>query len=121
MKTAFALTLSLICSSSLAQKLDPSNFTDGEVRIVVMNDQTGYGAAQSGVGSVKAAQMAALDFARSNPGFPKIVVTTIDHQAKPDIAITQGDTAQGLEGTPDAQAHGIGLGGQGDQQQGKHL
>ena len=99
MKTAYALTLTLMCSSSLAQKFDPSNFTDGEVRIVVMNDQTGYGAAQSGVGSVKAAQMAAQDFASSNPGFPKIVITTIDHQAKPDIASAKASEAYDRQGT----------------------
>lgn len=78
--------------------LAQSPFSDNTVRIVVMNDQTGYGAAQSGVNSVKAAQLAAADFAKANPKFPKIEITTIDHQAKPDIASAKAGEAFDRQG-----------------------
>jgi branched-chain amino acid transport system substrate-binding protein len=62
-------------------------FSNGAVRIAVMNDQSGVYSALSGQNSVRAAQMAVEDFLKANPGFgARVEVLSVDHQNKPDVA-----------------------------------
>jgi branched-chain amino acid transport system substrate-binding protein len=54
------------------------------VKVGILNDMNGPFAAQSGRGSVVAAQMAAEDFAERGGGF-RVEILSADHQNKPDI------------------------------------
>ncbi len=60
-------------------------FSDGVIRIGVMNDGTGAYADVSGEGSLVAAKMAVEDFGGKIAGIP-IEVVYADHQNKPDVA-----------------------------------
>ena len=55
------------------------------VKIGILNDQNGPFADQSGKGSLVAAQLAVVDFAREAPGI-KVTLVYGDHQNKPDVA-----------------------------------
>jgi branched-chain amino acid transport system substrate-binding protein len=55
------------------------------VRIMVMNDQSGTYSADSGIGSVRAAELAVKDFGGTVASMP-IEVVGVDHQNKVDIA-----------------------------------
>jgi branched-chain amino acid transport system substrate-binding protein len=61
-----------------------AQYTDGVVKIGVMNDQSGLYADITGQGSVIAARMAVEDFLKTNPGL-KVEVVFADHQNKPDV------------------------------------
>src|SRR5499426_4260285 len=74
--TALALTLS--CATSQAQ------YTDGTIRIGVMNDMSGLYADLTGSGSVVAARMAVEDFGANAKGL-KVEIVGADHQNKPDV------------------------------------
>ncbi len=56
------------------------------IRIGVLTDMAGTYATNTGPGSVLATQMAADDFAKTNPGFG-IEVVSADMQLKPDVAM----------------------------------
>jgi branched-chain amino acid transport system substrate-binding protein len=56
------------------------------IRIGVLTDMSGAYAANTGAGSVLATQMAAEDFAKTDPGF-RIEVVAADMQLKPDVAL----------------------------------
>ncbi|WP_342636831.1 ABC transporter substrate-binding protein [Enterovirga rhinocerotis] len=74
----FGLAVALaIAGSAVAQ-------AQVKVKIGVLNDQSGIGAALGGRGSVVAAQLAAEDYQKANPG-AVVEVVTADHQNKPDI------------------------------------
>ncbi len=58
----------------------------GTIRVGVLTDMGGAYAANTGPGSVLAAQMAAEDFMRANPGV-KVEILSADMQLKPDVAL----------------------------------
>ena len=62
-----------------------AQFSDGTIKIGVMNDQSGTYADLSGQGSVWAAKKAIEDYCKSNKCNEKIEVVFADHQNKPDI------------------------------------
>src|SRR5919109_538677 len=73
-----ALTLALGCGSAQAQ------YTDGTIKIGVMNDMSGTYSDLSGQGSVIAARMAVEDFGAAAKGM-KVEIVGADHQNKPDV------------------------------------
>ena len=73
---AFAAALG--SSAALAQ------FTDGVIKIGVMNDMSGTYSDLSGQGSVIAARMAVEDFGAAAKGM-KVEIVGADHQNKPDV------------------------------------
>ena len=73
-----ALAVALGCPGAQAQ------YTDGTIKIGVMNDMSGTYADLSGQGSVIAARMAVEDFGAAAKGM-KVEIVSADHQNKPDI------------------------------------
>ena len=73
-----ALALALGCSAAQAQ------YTNGIVKIGVLNDMSGTYSDLSGRGSVIAARMAVEDFGAATKGM-KVEIVSADHQNKPDI------------------------------------
>src|SRR4030081_3984362 len=61
-----------------------AQYTDGTIKIAVMNDMSGTYADLSGQGSVIAARMAVEDFGAAAKGM-KVEIVGADHQNKPDI------------------------------------
>src|SRR5947199_3954588 len=76
--TLAALAITFGCGSAQAQ------YTDGAVKIGVMNDMSGTYADLSGQGSVIAARMAVEDFGAAAKGM-KVEIVGADHQNKPDV------------------------------------
>jgi branched-chain amino acid transport system substrate-binding protein len=62
-----------------------AQYSDGAIKIGVMNDQSGTYADLSGPGSVWAAKKAIADFCKAQKCHDKIEVVFADHQNKPDI------------------------------------
>ena len=62
-----------------------AQYSDGVIKIGVMNDQSGLYADLTGQGSVWAAKKAIEDFCKSTKCHDKIEVVSADHQNKPDI------------------------------------
>ena len=73
-----ALAAGLGCGAAQAQ------FTDGIIKIGVMNDMSGTYKDLSGQGSVVAARMAVEDFGAAAKGM-KVEIVGADHQNKPDV------------------------------------
>ena len=73
-----ALAVALGCSGAQAQ------YTNGTLRIGVLNDMSGTYADLSGRGSLIAARMAVDDFGAAAKGM-KVEIVGADHQNKPDI------------------------------------
>ncbi len=73
-----ALVAAIGCSPAQAQ------YSDGVIKIGVMNDMSGTYADLTGPGSVVAAQMAVEDFGAAAKGL-KVEIVGADHQNKPDI------------------------------------
>jgi branched-chain amino acid transport system substrate-binding protein len=73
-----ALAVALGCLGAQAQ------YTDGTIKIGVMNDMSGTYADLGGQGSVIAARMAVEDFGAATKGM-KIEIVGADHQNKPDV------------------------------------
>src|SRR5436853_2716547 len=73
-----ALAVALGCSGAQAQ------YTDGTIKIGVMNDMSGTYANNGGQGSVVAARMAVEDFGAAAKGM-KVEVIGADHLNKPDV------------------------------------
>jgi branched-chain amino acid transport system substrate-binding protein len=73
-----ALALAFGCVSAQAQ------YTDGTIKIGVMNDMSGLYADLTGSGSVVAARMAVEDFGADAKGL-KVEIVGADHQNKPDV------------------------------------
>jgi branched-chain amino acid transport system substrate-binding protein len=73
-----ALAIAFGCVSAQAQ------YTDGTIKIGVMNDMSGLYADLTGSGSVVAARMAVEDFGAAAKGL-KIEIVGADHQNKPDV------------------------------------
>ena len=74
-----AATASVFATAAHAQ------FTDGVIKIGVLNDQSGVYADLSGQGSVWAAKKAVEDYCKENKCAAKVEVIFADHQNKPDI------------------------------------
>jgi len=73
-----ALAVALGCSGAQAQ------YTDGTIRIGVLNDMSGTYADLSGRGSLIAVRMAVEDFGAAAKGM-KVEIVGADHQNKPDV------------------------------------
>jgi len=73
-----ALAIAFGCVSAQAQ------YTDGTIKIGVMNDMSGLYADLTGSGSVVAARMAVEDFGAAAKGL-KVEIVGADHQNKPDV------------------------------------
>jgi branched-chain amino acid transport system substrate-binding protein len=80
-KALLALIVAVTASSGQAQN---TKFSDGIIRIGVLNDRSGPYADLSGEGSAIAARMAAEEFGNKVLGVP-VEVIVADHQNKPDI------------------------------------
>src|SRR2546430_5951666 len=81
MKRLFSLTalaVALGCGCAQAQ------YSDGSIKIGVMNDMSGTYSDLSGQGSVIAARMAVEDFGAAAKGM-KVEIVGADHQNKPDV------------------------------------
>ena len=77
-KLVAAVALALGTAGAQAQ------FSDGVIKIGVMNDQSSLYADLAGQGSVVAARMAVEDFGAAKKGM-KVEIITADHQNKPDV------------------------------------
>jgi branched-chain amino acid transport system substrate-binding protein len=75
---ATALVVALGCGAAQAQ------YTDGVIKIGVLNDMSGLYADLSGQGAVVAAKMAVEDFGAAAKGM-KVEIVGADHQNKPDV------------------------------------
>jgi branched-chain amino acid transport system substrate-binding protein len=62
-----------------------AQYTDGVIKIGVMNDQSGLYADLTGQGSVWSAKKAVEDFCKASKCHDKIEVVFADHQNKPDV------------------------------------
>src|ERR1700675_1310880 len=71
-----------LCAGTVAAQ---AQYSDGTIKIGVMNDQSGTYADLSGQGSVWAAKKAIEDFCKTTKCHDKIEVVFADHQNKPDI------------------------------------
>ena len=74
------LTLAIVMQTVPAQ----AQYTDGIIKIGVMNDMSGTYKDLSGQGSVVAARMAVEDFGAAAKGM-KVEIVGADHQNKPDV------------------------------------
>lgn len=76
-----AAAAALCAGAGLAQ----AQYSDGTIKIGVMNDQSGLYSDLSGQGSVWSAKKAIEDFCKSTKCHDKIEVVFADHQNKPDV------------------------------------
>ncbi len=78
---AFLAAAALCAGVGMAQ----AQYSDGVIKIGVMNDQSGLYADLTGQGSVWAAKKAIADFCKASKCHDKIEVVFADHQNKPDV------------------------------------
>jgi branched-chain amino acid transport system substrate-binding protein len=83
MPTAKALII--FTALALTPLATHAQYSDGVIKIGVMNDQSGTYADLSGQGSVWAARKAIEDFCKTSACHNKIEVLFADHQNKPDV------------------------------------
>src|SRR3954463_6114488 len=76
------LAIAAICGANAAAE---AQYSEGTIKIGVMNDQSGTYADLSGQGSVWAARKAVEDFCKTTKCHDKIEIVAADHQNKPDI------------------------------------
>jgi branched-chain amino acid transport system substrate-binding protein len=76
--------IALIAAAALAAAPAYAQFSDGVIKIGVMNDMAGTYADLAGPGSVIAARMAVEDFGAAKKGM-KVEIVGADHQNKPDV------------------------------------
>ena len=76
--------LCLAAGFALATAAAHAQYSDGVIKIGVMNDQSGTYADLAGPGSVVAARMAVDDFGAAKKGM-KVEVVVADHQNKPEV------------------------------------
>ena len=76
-----SLSIVFLCFSAIAR----ADFTDGVIKIGVLNDQSGLYSDLSGQGSVVAAKMAIEDFGGGKVDGTPVEVIFADHQNKPDV------------------------------------
>src|SRR5258706_2316031 len=75
----------LAAAASLVATAAQAQYSDGVIKIGVLNDQSGTYADLAGRGSVWAAKKAVEDFCKSTKCFDKIEMVFADHQNKPDV------------------------------------
>src|ERR1700761_8499640 len=75
-----ATALAIVFGRGLAH----AQYTDGVIKIGVLNDMSGLYSDLSGQGSVVAAKMAVEDFGAAAKGM-KVEIVSADHQNKPDV------------------------------------
>jgi branched-chain amino acid transport system substrate-binding protein len=78
----FLMAAAALCASASAAQ---AQFSDGVIKIGVLNDQSGTYADLAGPGSVWAARKAVEDFCKTTKCHDKIEIVFADHQNKPDI------------------------------------
>src|SRR4026209_167879 len=74
----------VVLGALLASSPAVAQYTDGVIKIGVMNDMSGTYSDLSGQGSVTAARMAVEDFGAAAKGM-KVEIVGGDHQNKPDV------------------------------------
>jgi branched-chain amino acid transport system substrate-binding protein len=77
--------LAVAAALSMGSALSQAEYSDGVIKIGVMNDQSGLYSDLSGQGSVWAARKAIEDFCKTATCHNKIEVVFADHQNKPDV------------------------------------
>lgn len=77
--------LMIAAAACLAAGAAEAQYSNGNIKIGVMNDQSGTYADLAGPGSVWAAKKAVADFCKAQKCHDKIEVIFADHQNKPDI------------------------------------
>jgi branched-chain amino acid transport system substrate-binding protein len=77
--------LAAVAALAAASGMANAQYTNGNIKIGVMNDQSGLYADVSGPGSVWTARKAVEDFCKSAQCHDKIEVVFADHQNKPDV------------------------------------
>ena len=80
MKTRSMIVMAALLGSSPAL----AQYTDGVVKIGVLNDMSSLYADINGIGSVVAAKLAVEDFGAAAKGI-KVEIVYADHQNKPDV------------------------------------
>lgn len=88
-----------------------TKYSNGTIRIGVLNDQSGPYSDLSGKGSVVAAELAAEEFGRSINGVP-IQILSADHQNKPDIGAAiarRWFDVDGVDAIADITSSGVGF------------
>jgi branched-chain amino acid transport system substrate-binding protein len=89
-----------------------ADYTDGVIRIGVLNDQSGLYSDITGQGSVWAARKAVEDYCKANTCDVKIEVVFADHQNKPDIGSSiarQWYDVDGVDAIADVPTSSVGL------------
>jgi branched-chain amino acid transport system substrate-binding protein len=81
MRKTGVLSLALVLAAGTAQ----AQYSDGVIKIGILNDQSGTYSDMAGTGSTWAARKAVEDFGAAAKGM-KVEVVAADHQNKPDIA-----------------------------------
>jgi branched-chain amino acid transport system substrate-binding protein len=84
LKIALAAVAAVCAGPSIAH----AQFSDGVIKLGVLNDQSGLYSDLTGQGSVWAARKAIEDFCKSTKCHDKIELVFADHQNKPDIGST---------------------------------
>jgi branched-chain amino acid transport system substrate-binding protein len=77
--------LVLAAAAGLMATAAHAQYSDGTIKIGVMNDQSGLYSDISGQGSVWAARQALADFCKAQKCHDKIEIVFADHQNKPDV------------------------------------
>jgi branched-chain amino acid transport system substrate-binding protein len=80
----FAATGLAVVAAMFAGAAAQAQYTDGMIKIGVLNDMSGLYADLAGSGSVFAARQAVEDFGAAQKGL-KVEVVSADHQNKPDV------------------------------------
>ncbi len=105
------LLTSVICAAALGLAATTAQAAEKPLTIGVLTDMTSLYAADTGPGSVLAAQMAAEDFGGSVLG-RKIAIVSADHQNKPDVGVSIADKwfdTQGVDAIADIPNSGVAL------------
>lgn len=105
------LRLAPVLAALFAASSGHAEIPNHTLKVGVLNDQSGPFADQSGKGSVAAAELAADDFMKDNPGL-KVEIVYGDHQNKPDIGsniVRQWIDRDGVHAVADAVNSGVGL------------
>jgi branched-chain amino acid transport system substrate-binding protein len=100
-----------VVALALASASGHAEIPGGVLRVGILNDMNGPFSAQSGPGSVVAAQLAAEDFAAEAGGL-RVEILSADHQNKPDIGATivrQWIDRDGVTAVADVPNSGVGL------------
>src|SRR5437870_1688030 len=79
-RTKLVIAAALALSATAAQ----AQYSDGIIKIGVLNDQSGTYADLSGPGATVAARMAVEDFGAAKKGM-KVEIISADHQNKPEV------------------------------------